>query len=247
MNKSLLVFCALVLLSAGCAAPNITSDHIMFPMDPENDPKRDKKMRFDISSQFSAELPMYGKAIMNEHIRNNPEAADRNLVHEFTVSTLSASFFALNFANSKFTWGISLQQQFTGVPALDFTVKFKDNYYLSLGGFGWGGHALLQKRLSWNGRTGSAIGIYGNYRLHPYFYTSFICDDDDDTCIEPFGPNGSFFGPELDVYTSFIGIRYKHLTAGARKKWGKGDRSWMITAGYNPRFKSLGVRMGYTF
>jgi len=228
-----LIGCLILIFLVSCAPAVITSDHIMFPSKNQY-PEKIKYLGF--SSMISVELPSYQDALIKQYRLKNHDGSDKDKYFESLISAgmLNLSFLKLNFANSKNTVGMSVQPFFLGPSSIDATVKLKDSYYLSGGVFNNGLSGLLQKRLNWDGTKGSSIGIYGYYRQHLNIYFS----------ESEYVGMGHSFGE-----SSFIGIRYKYFKAGKQPQniIENKDESFIITAGYNIEFKSIGLRLGYAF
>jgi hypothetical protein len=225
--------CLIYILLGACAAPVITSDQIMFPGKKQS---KEKIKFLGVSSIITVELPSYHDELIKQSDLNKHDefSLDENIENIISAGLLNLSFMKLNFSNNNFTFGLSFQTPFLGPNAIEATVKVLDSYYISGGVFNNGYSGIVQKRLHWDGIKGSSIGIYGHYRQHLFL----------------FFPNSGFIWINNGIgESSFIGIRYKYFIAGGQAKYFRGEQneSYMITLGYNPEFKTIAVRLGYTF
>lgn len=266
MRFPFLVFC-LLSLALSCAPPAITSDHIMFPMDPRVDPQPKKKLRVDFSSQIATELPGFNQKLL-EKTRQRYNNSD--LEYHYSAipieSMISVSFLKLNLTGKSFNWGVSVQA-FSGFPSIDVTFRLPDSYYISAAAYLHGFDGMIQKRMAWNGSEGYAMGFYARYRLHPFYYDTSPWSCQNHVCSRP-----SAHGAVEAIPSLFAGIRFKKFKAGKRErrkienspitlaglrywrsnlakqaKWGKGDRALNLTAGYNITFSAPAVQISWTY
>lgn len=267
MRFPFLVFCVLS-LAISCAPPAITSDHIMFPMDPKVDPQPKKKLRVDFSSQIATELPGFNQKLLE---KTRERDGNSDLEYHYSPipieSMLSVSFFKLNLTGKSFNWGVSVQA-FMGLPSIDATFRLPDSYYISAAAYLYGVDGMIQKRLSWNGSEGTSLGLYGRYRLHTFYYNISSIDCEENDCFRPMRHHDSVEA----IPSAFVGVRYKKFTAGKREKnkikstpyslagfryrknslvkkekWGKGDRALNFTAGYNITFVAPSIQISWTY